>query len=120
MVLCSQQILLTFTFIHFDKPPLHKGKKTHTIFFTSRKFHLGFVIGQMLISHPKTIRRIRICAVYNKSSFFPLNLAWSKSQYVYDKPTYMYIHTHFKQFNLYKPFTVSKRATKISSPSLPV
>ena len=26
-VVCNQQILLTFTFIHFGKPPHHKGEK---------------------------------------------------------------------------------------------
>ena len=66
------------------------------------------------------IRPIRIRAAYlliNKSFFFP-NLAWSKSQYVHDKPTH--IHTHFKLFGPGKPLTFSKYTTKISSPQLPV
>ena len=42
--------MLTFTLIHFGKPPQHKGKKTHTIVFSGQKFHLQLVIGQMAIS----------------------------------------------------------------------
>ena len=44
----------------------------------------------------KTILPIRICAVYYKSFFCFVNLAWRKSQYVYDKQTYL--DTNFKLF----------------------
>ena len=91
--------------------PTPLGQKKIYYFFNGQKFH-------SLVR--KTIRPIRIWAVYfsiNKSFFFP-NLAWSKSQYVHDKPTY--IHTHFKQFGPGKPLTFSKYTTKISSPQLPL
>ena len=65
----------------------------------------------------KNLQPIRICAVYYKSIFFS-NLAWSKSQGVYYKPTY--IHMHFKNFGPGKTFPFSKYTTKISSPRLPV
>ena len=41
--------------IHFHSlwqvPTPQRQKKTHTIFFTGQKFHLGLVIDEMLISH---------------------------------------------------------------------
>ena len=57
----------------------------------------------------KTIWPIRICAVHYKSIFFS-DLAWSKSVYVYYKPTC--IHTHFKNFGPCKTLPFSKYTTK--------
>ena len=110
--------MLTFTFIHFGKPPHHKGKKTHVIGFTGQKFHLQLVIGQMLISHlwekPSNLSEF-VKSITNQ--FFFSNLARNKSQGVYYKPTC--IHMHFKNFGPSKTSPFSKYTTKISSPRLP-
>ena len=69
----------------------HNTRVKKPVFTGHSTFHLQLVIGQMLISHlwekPSNLY------VYYKSIFFS-NLAWSKSQGVYYKPTC--IHMHFK------------------------
>ena len=98
-------------FIPFGKPPHHKGKKTHTIVSTGQKFHLWQMIGQMLISHlwgkPSDLSEF---VQFITNQFFFSDLAWSKSQYVYYKPTC--IHTHFKNFGPCKTLPFSKYTTK--------
>ena len=107
--------------IHFHslwQAPTPQGQKTHVIVFTGQKFHLQLVIGQMLISRlwekPSNLSEF----VQSITNQFFSNLAWSKSQGVYYKPTC--IHMHFKNFGPSKTFPFSKYTTKISSPRLPV
>ena len=55
----------------------------------------------------KTILPIQICAVIT-NLFFSVNLAWSKSQYVYDKQTYL--HTHFKKsWENFNPLNIQQK-----------
>ena len=67
----------------------HNTRVKKPVFTGHSTFHLQLVIGQMLISHlwekPSNLY------VYYKSIFFS-NLAWSKSQGVYYKPTCIHIY----------------------------
>ena len=111
-------ILLMFTFIHFDKPPHHKGKKPILLFFLVKNFiyDLWLVRCSFITCEKNQLTYQNLCSSL-QINFFS-NLAWSKSQYIYYKPAY--IHTHLKNFGLSKTLLFSKHTTKIRSPWLTV
>ena len=96
-VVSNQQTLLIFTFINFSKPPQNKGKKP-TLYFPVVKnfiFNLWLVRWSFLNCEKNHPIYKNLCSLLQILFCF-VNLAWSKSWYVYDKQRYL--HTHFKKF----------------------
>ena len=86
--------------IHFHSlwqaPTTTKAKKIILLFTLVKCFRFQLVICQMLISHLWKLSNQSEFVQFITNQFFFSNLAWSKSQYVYDKPAY--ILKHLKKF----------------------
>ena len=99
---------LSFT---LASPHTTKAKKPILLFLLVKNFiyDLWLVRCSFLICEENHLTYQNLCSSLQINFFFS-DLAWSKSQYIYYRPTC--IHTHFKNFGPCKTLPFSKYTTK--------